>query len=972
MLHWIGIGRTGRDGLTNTIPRCWSRLGLRSRLALALGIVILFGAVAEVHLAVRKAAGAARAQLTEQSQELLPLLGPLIVEHAVIGDYATIRQMLRAQVERRVHVDRMVWVDMRGRAVDVSGNDAKLNAPPWFVSYAGIEPSTATTRLNLGGVDYGELMVSFTPVAAVNTLWAEFLHQLSARGAGIVVMLLVIGFMMRGSLAVVDNIARATQRFAGGDHDVRIQGTGAPEVRAAAEAFNEMATRIGDLVATLSTSRHEMREQLHFTEELIDALPTPVYFKNRDGHYIGVNKAWEKLVGISRADFLGKTVSVLFADEPEIAALHHAKDEELWQHPGMLSYEVAATRADGRLHRLLYYKATFTNADGEIAGLIGAVVDLTEHKQAEDALRRSEANLAEAQRIAHLGSWEWDIATNSLTWSDEVYRIFGRTPDEFGNTFDAFLDAVHRDDREIVLCAVDRALSKHEGFTIEHRVVQLDGTERVVHDRGEVVVGATGQPARIVGTVQDVTEWKRAQERLSYLALHDPLTDLPNREHFVQRLREAIVEARRLERVVAVLFLDVDRFKFINDTLGHDTGDRLLHEVGRRLAGLLRSGDMVARYGGDEFTVLLANVARVDDISRVAQKLVASFSQPIDVAGRELFVTPSLGISVFPVDALTPENLIKHADSAMYHAKERGRNTFQFFTTDMNIRAARRLALETALRHAIERRELSLHYQPQVDLRSGRVIGAEALLRWRSAEFGDVSPGEFIVLAEETGMIIPIGEWVLRTACAQAQAWRNAGFEDVRVTVNLSSRQLQYADFTAQVRAALESGGLDGRHLDLELTESMLVRDVDATVAAFNELGALGVAFAVDDFGTGYSSLAYLKRFPIATLKIDRSFVQDAPQDTNDAGIATAIIALAHSLGIRVIAEGVETVEQLEFLRERGCDAMQGFFFSRAVPYEDFVRLLREGRCLPPDSSAPQAQPLTPRLVSSRPVPARR
>jgi diguanylate cyclase (GGDEF)-like protein len=495
--------------------------------------------------------------------------------------------------------------------------------------------------------------------------------------------------------------------------------------------------------------------------------------------------------------------------------------------------------------------------------------------------------------------------------------------------------------------AVNKALNKKAPYSIYHRIVLPDGTERIVHEQAEVTFDENDKPVRMVGTVQDVTEFQRAQERLNYLAHYDTLTGLPNRLLLQDRLNLAMAEADRRDRVVAVMFLDLDRFKIINDTLGHDVGDALLKSVAERLTTCVRAGDTISRLGGDEFTVILANVAHVDDVARVAQKIIDSFAPPFNIAGRELFMSTSIGITLYPFDDDKLDSLLRNADAAMYHAKEMGRNTFQFYTAELNRRTAKRLQLETALRHALERNELLLHYQPQVNLKTGKIIGAEALLRWQHPEMGLIPPLDFIPLAEETGLIVPIGEWVLRTACRQAQAWHRAGFPRFQVAVNLSGRQLQHRDLAKLVKKVLKETGLNPRHLDLELTESLLMHNTGETLAAMEELHTHGAAFSMDDFGTGYSSLAYLKRFPIDTLKIDQSFVRDIPTDPDDAAIAQAIIAMAHSLGIRVIAEGVETAKQLAFMRAHQCDGMQGYYFSKPVPAEAMTRLLQEDRRLP-------------------------
>ncbi|MEW6332049.1 MAG: EAL domain-containing protein [Pseudomonadota bacterium] len=456
----------------------------------------------------------------------------------------------------------------------------------------------------------------------------------------------------------------------------------------------------------------------------------------------------------------------------------------------------------------------------------------------------------------------------------------------------------------------------------------------------------SGNVEAVMFVLLDVTERRRTEERLNTLAFYDALTGLPNRQQLHDHLQWAMKEAAQRERLVAILFLDLDRFKNINDTLGHDVGDALLKEVAARLRGSVRPGDIISRLGGDEFTIVLANVAHLDDVTHVAQKLLDHFLPPFRIAGRDLFVSPSIGITLYPFDGNNAEDLIKNADIAMYHAKERGRNNFQFYTPELNVRAARRLELETGLRQALEKNQFILHFQPLVKMDSGGITGMEALLRWQHPEYGLIPPMEFIPLAEETGLIVPIGEWVLRAACARIKAWHDAGFPKMHVAVNLSSVQLQQKNFVDVVRQTLKDTGLEPRYLDLELTETLLMQDMEAAETVLKELHELGVLFSLDDFGTGYSSLSYLKRFPIDFLKIDRSFVHDITHDRYGAGIVRAIIAMAHTLGIKVIAEGVETAAQFRFLREQGCDISQGYYCSRPLATEAFTELLRDWRLI--------------------------
>jgi diguanylate cyclase (GGDEF)-like protein len=393
------------------------------------------------------------------------------------------------------------------------------------------------------------------------------------------------------------------------------------------------------------------------------------------------------------------------------------------------------------------------------------------------------------------------------------------------------------------------------------------------------------------------------------------------------------------------LFLDADRFKTINDTLGHDAGDDLLKQIATRLTACLRAGDTVSRLAGDEFAVVLPSVENAIDTRHLAQRLLDCFVEPFRLKEQRIYITASIGVTLYPGDATTVEGLLKNADTAMYRAKDAGRNNYQFYSTDMHTHAVERLKLENALRGATERGELVLHYQPLVDLKSGQIEGMEALLRWNHPELGLVPPLEFIPLAEETGLIIPIGEWVLRSACAQTRAWQAAGLPPLRLSVNLSARQFQ-KDLVGMVASVLEETGLEPKYLELELTESVVMKNPEAAVATLDALDRMGVRLSIDDFGTGYSSLSYLKRFPIDTLKVDRSFVRDIPGDADDMLITTGIIGLAHSLGIQVVAEGVETSAQLSFLRAQNCDAMQGYYFSKPLPAPAFAQLLSERRLL--------------------------
>jgi len=431
----------------------------------------------------------------------------------------------------------------------------------------------------------------------------------------------------------------------------------------------------------------------------------------------------------------------------------------------------------------------------------------------------------------------------------------------------------------------------------------------------------------------------RGEQTIAYMSCYDPLTGLANKRLFQERVEQALPSARRNNKTPAVLFLDLDRFKNINDTLGHAVGDLILKGVGQRLLEAVEPEDTVARLGGDEFLVLLPNVVKAEDAEHVARKLIDSFSKPFQVDGFDLHLAASIGIALYPHDGESVDTLLKNADTALHRAKDEGRNSFQFYFSEMNALSLQRLGLESELRKALSREEFRLHFQPQYMLADKRMVGFETLIRWQHPEKGLLFPGEFIPLAEETGLIVPIGEWVLRSACRQLAQWQRQGLAPVRVAVNISTRQFHQQDLAALVRDILEETGADSSRLELEITESLLMQDVEGAVKKLDQLRGLGVKIAIDDFGTGYSSLSYLKKFPVQTLKIDRSFVKDLDAEGDDSAIVDAVIALAHTLSMDVVAEGVETPQQLALLEEKNCDRVQGFFFSKPQPQERIISL---------------------------------
>jgi diguanylate cyclase (GGDEF)-like protein len=578
--------------------------------------------------------------------------------------------------------------------------------------------------------------------------------------------------------------------------------------------------------------------------------------------------------------------------------------------------------------------------------------------QAVDTIADGRRMLDEAERIASTGNWEWDAATDQLRISGGLKEIWGGGLAREAAGADCaglakLIDCVVEDDRDKLRAALDQVLANGAAQETVHWVRGARGI-RCVRHRIESVHNPQTRRTDLRATVQDITEQRLAEEKIRKLAYFDGLTGLPNRESFKERLAVEVERAQRTGRTLATLFLDLDEFKRINDTLGHGAGDQLLRHVAARLQESVRSSDLVsrtpgtpgggsvARLGGDEFTMLLSDISSREGAASVARRILRLLSMPVVLSGHQVVVSPSIGISMFPDDGREGQTLLENADTAMYFAKRAGKNVYRFYDASMSEAASRRLAMENKLRVAIECNELSLHYQPQMDLRTGEIGAAEALLRWESAEFGSILPDEFIPLAEETRLIIPIGEWVLRTACKQLRSWIDGGFGIDCVAVNISSVQFMQAEFVSLVASAIEESNLSAGQLELEITESLLARDVEQAVRTLTELKDLGVRLSIDDFGTGYSSLSQLKRFPVDRLKIDQSFVRDIVSDSDDAAIAMAVISMAGSMNLNVVAEGVETVEQLEFLKSRSCDEIQGFVLSRALPPAEFQAMLRE------------------------------
>ncbi len=597
------------------------------------------------------------------------------------------------------------------------------------------------------------------------------------------------------------------------------------------------------------------------------------------------------------------------------------------------AYEVVGVRKNGsRFPLMILGESSFL--DGR-PSVVGTLVDLTSQRQAEEAVKLAARVFECAQESIILTDAKTHIVSVNPAFLEmtgyEAAEVLGKTPSMLssGRHSAAFYEAMWR------------SINSEDKWHGELWNRRKNGDEFPVWVRISVYRDATGNICNYVGVATDITERHAAQESIRQLAYFDPLTQLPNRRMLEDRVRQALASAEREGKQSALLFIDLDQFKTINDSLGHSAGDQLLIEVARRLQACVRRMDTVARLGGDEFVVLLTEVTQ-QGAGDVARKILDVVARSFQFNEHELGVTPSLGISIYPQDGRDFETLLKHADTAMYRAKDAGRNAFQFFTQEMNAAALERLMLENSLRQGLERGEFILYYQPQIDVRSGCIVGAEALVRWRHPKIGLVPPGKFIPAAEISGLIVSIGEWVLRESCRQNRAWQDAGLPAITIAVNISSLQFRGGQLEANVRSVLAETGMPANYLELELTEGILMGGADETVETLRRMSDMGVKLAIDDFGTGYSSLSYLKRFPIDKLKIDQSFVRDIVHDPDDRAIANAVISMGHSLRLSVIAEGVEQQQQLEILINEGCDEVQGYYFSAPLPANEFSEVLRQ------------------------------
>jgi diguanylate cyclase (GGDEF)-like protein/PAS domain S-box-containing protein len=676
-----------------------------------------------------------------------------------------------------------------------------------------------------------------------------------------------------------------------------------------------------------------------------EAAPIGMALLTPDLHWVRINQQFCDLLGYSHEELWNQRCDEMFnqADREQLEMFRQRMVDGKLQ---TAKIQTRFIRKDRSCIDVEIKSSLMTDAEGKPDYFIDIVEDITEYKK----IRAAAHEIAENYRLLVENAIDHaiiriDKSGNVVSWNPGATNIFKYEEEEIiGKSAAVFFTAEDLASDQYQL-EMKMAL-KHGRSDDDRWQVRKDGSRFWASGVMTAVRDENGQPAGFVKILRDLTDRKLSQERALYLSQHDGLTALPNRGKFHDDLVQTIADAKQKKNKVGVLFIDLDRFKNVNDSLGHHIGDALLLSVARRLVEAIRNTDLCARLGGDEFGIICSNVSNQSEMAHMADKLISELSRPFDLHRHQVTLGASIGITLFPDDAEDSDQLLKYADMAMYHAKSQGRSTYEFYTENLDVEAKRRNAIEEELRHAIERNELSLHYQPQMSFEKNALCSVEALLRWKNQKLMPVSTEEFIALADETGLIVPIGEWVLRSACKQVRSWQQEGLPHLRIAVNVSSRQLKDDNFVKTIDQALTQNELDPDSLELEITERLLMEDNLKNISTLHALKARGIRISVDDFGTGFSSLSYLKHFPIDSLKIDKVFVKCLPEDQHDAAIASAIIGMAHSLGLQVVAEGVETENQRAFLSELGCNCGQGYLFSVPLPPEQLSQTLRDGNRL--------------------------
>lgn len=682
------------------------------------------------------------------------------------------------------------------------------------------------------------------------------------------------------------------------------------------------------------TAEEALENERNFTSTILDTVGTLVVLLDREGRIALFNRACEKITGYEFEEVRGYYIWDKLIPPEDIESIKDVFEElTAGQFPNR--HENCWLTKRGKRRLISWSNSVLLGDDGELQWTIATGIDITERRQAEEQIRKQSQAIEQSPTAVVITDTGGIIEYVNPKFTE----LTGYSAEEAIGKNPRILKSGETSSEEYkrLWATITSGGEWRGGFHNKKKNGELYWESTFISP----IKSPDGTITHFLAVKEDITDRKQAEETITYMSHYDTLTGLPNRALFNDRLNLALAHAHRNGEIFAVMWLDLDSFKNINDTLGHVVGDQILQGISKRLESCLREGDTVARLGGDEFVLLLPQITNVEDVVKVVQKVFVAIQPPFNFDGRDFYTTTSIGISLYPYDGEDSETLIKNAEVALYRAKEQGRANYQLYAPDMNEKAFERLAMENSMRRALEREEFIVYYQPIVNIATGQIVSMEALIRWQHPTLGLVSPADFIPLAEETGLIVPIGEWALKTACAQNKAWQEAGLSNIRISVNLSARQFQQPNLVEMVNQTLWATGLVPEYLEFEITESVVMKDADAAIATLRTMKKRGIEIAIDDFGTGYSSLGYLKHFPIDRLKIDRLFIHTIIEDSSDSAITKAIISMAKGLNLRVVAEGVETIEQLEFLDALGCDEMQGYLYSRPVPAKEAAKLLK-------------------------------
>ncbi len=923
--------------------RYWDKLPFVGRLLVTASIALLVAGVAMLYVSARGDARDTAQMLQKDLEHELIYLPASMADLVVIGDFSTLQQNLDRLVQRR-EVHAIVFRDANNALIKSMDLPLPHSTPTWFADWIGLHDIAGQAEVRIGGHYYGAFQVTLTAQHAINHAWTRLLQHLGILLLAIALDFAGIWLILRRGLKPLEALDAGSQYLAEGHFERRIAPQGGPELRHTIAAFNRMAEHVQANIGALAESEGRVSAILQSIGDGLIATDTAM-------RVTFLNGIAESLTGWTQQEAAGLGIA-------EVMHIEHALTRQPAEIPvgrvletglviGLANHTVLIAR-DGRRYHIADSAAPIRDALGQMIGVVMVFRDVSEPYRLRTALEDSQARLALALKGADLGLWDWNVQTDDIVFDERWAGMLGYRLGELEHTFAAWQRLIHPDDQAMTKQHLQEHFSGSSvQFDVELRMRGKNGDWHWVLTRGRVTErDAQGKPLRMTGTQLDITERRSAQAEVERLAFYDPLTGLSNRRLLLDRLIQEFTVAKRTQQFGAVLFIDLDHFKHVNDARGHAIGDLLLKQVAHRLSVHLREMDTVARLGSDEFAVLLPKLSdtlthAASAARNVADKLRTLLAEPYLLEGDEHYLTVSIGVSLFPEgDDESCESFLRHADTAMYRAKEEGRNTVRFFEPAMQQAVENRLAMERELHDALSRNEFRIYLQAQHDA-AGRIVGAEALLRWAHPQRGLVPPSAFIPLAEETGLIVPIGDWVLSTSANLLKQWEMAG-HDLRLSVNVSPRQFGEADFVARVREILAQSGASPSRLTLEITESLLMSDVGEAIARMTELQHLGVRLSIDDFGTGFSSLSYLKRLPLHELKIDRAFVSGLPRDADDTVLVETILLIARQMRLEVVAEGVETEAQNDWLKDKGCDMFQGFLLGRPIPETEFMARLEQ------------------------------